>query len=50
MSTVRCSCSCTGKAGIGSGGPKVGVVIELETAEDLCDFNDAVEIAVRGKS
>jgi hypothetical protein len=46
MSTVRCCCCCswTGKAGIARGGPEVGVVIELE---DLCDFKDAVGIAVR---
>jgi hypothetical protein len=29
------------------GGPKVGVVIELETVEDLCDFKEAVEMVVR---
>ena len=48
MSTVRCCCCCswTDKVGTERGGPKVGVVIELET-KDLCNFEDAVEIAVR---
>ena len=47
MSTDRCCCSWTGSAGMVSGGPKVGVVIELEIVEDLCDFKDAVEMVVR---
>ena len=40
MSTVRC-------CGIASRGPKVGVFIEFEMIEDLCDFKDVVEMVVR---